>query len=123
MNTLIRNERPATERPVQYLTPPANIFETKDGYVLECEMPGVNKDGLEVTVEGTELTISGRRPEVEKKGDVVFRESRPLDFRRIFELDPTINVGKIQARMEQGVLTLTLPKAEEVKPKKIKVTD
>lgn len=108
---------------VSYVTPQATIRETKDGYILQAEMPGVNKTGLEVTVESNQLTIVGRRSDSEFPGEVVYRESRPRDFRRVFELDPTIDAGRIEAKIEQGVLTLTLPKAERVKPKKIVVTD
>lgn len=106
-----------------YLTPLANILETKDGYVLEAEMPGVNKDGLELTVENGELTIYGRRAAVEKKGREVYRESRAFDYRRSFEIDPSIDTAKITAKLDQGVLTLHLPKTEAVKPRKIAVTD
>jgi HSP20 family protein len=108
---------------VRYLTPPANIWETGDGYVLELEMPGVNKAGLELTVENNELTISGRRAAWDIKADAVYRESRGFDYRRVFDLDPSIDASKITAKMEQGILTLTLPKAERVKPRKIAVTD
>ncbi len=106
---------------VNYLTPLANILESKDGYVLEAEMPGVNKDGLEITVENGELTIVGRRAAVEARGRELYRESRATDFRRSFELDPSIDTTKISAKIDQGVLTLTLPKAEAVKPRKITV--
>jgi HSP20 family protein len=124
MNTLTKSEpqtvRNGTPR-VEYMTPPANILENKDGYVLEAEMPGVSKDGLEVTVENGELTILGRRAAVEAKGREVYRESRRLDYRRSFELDPSIDAAKIVAKIDQGVLTLHLPKAEAVKPRKIAV--
>lgn len=106
---------------VTYTTPLANIRETKDGYVLEAEMPGVTKDGLEVTVENGELAIVGRRTPVTESGRNVYRESRGTDYRRVFELDPSIDAGKITAKIEQGVLTLTLPKADSVKPRKITV--
>jgi HSP20 family protein len=106
-----------------YVTPPANIVETKDGYLLEAEMPGVSKEGLEVTVENGELVIVGRRSTETPKGQQLHRESRSLDYRRVFELDPAIDVTKINARMDQGVLKLHLPKAESVKPRKIEVTD
>jgi len=106
---------------MQYLTPLANILETKDGYVLEAEMPGVNKDGLEVSVENGELTIAGRRTVVEVPGRELYRESRAFDYRRTFELDPSIDAAKISAKIDQGVLTLHLPKAEAVKPRKITV--
>ena len=105
-----------------FVTPVANILETGDGYILEAEMPGVGKDGLEVTVENGELVLVGRRSDKELPGEALYRESRPLDFRRVFDLDPSIDAAKITAKMEQGILTLTLPKAEEVKPRRIQVT-
>ena len=106
---------------VNYLTPLANILETKDGYVLEAEMPGVNKDGLEVTVENGELTIVGHRAAVASRGREMYRESRAFDYRRSFELDPAIDTAKIAAKIDQGLLTLHLPKTEAVKPRKITV--
>jgi HSP20 family protein len=89
--------------------------------VLEAEMPGVNKDGLELTLEGNELTIVGRRNGGPMSGEALFRESQEADYRRVFELDPAIDTAKVSAKMDQGVLTLTLPKSEQVKPRKISV--
>jgi HSP20 family protein len=57
-----------------------------------------------------------------QKGKEVYRESRELDYRRVFELDPSIDSARITAKMEQGVLRLHLPKAESVKPRKISVS-
>jgi HSP20 family protein len=104
-----------------YLHPAVNVVETKDGYVLEAEMPGVGKDGLEVLLEENELTIVGHRKAVVEGAQPLYRESVDRDYRRAFELDPTIDTAKISARIERGVLTLTLPKAEKVKPRKITV--
>ena len=126
MNTLTKTEDRKTDngaRQVNYLTPTANISETPEGYLLEAEMPGVGKGGLEVTVDNNELTILGRRSDEMLKGEVVYRESRAWDYKRVFELDPEIDAAKITAKMEQGILTLTLPKTERVKPRKIAVTD
>lgn len=105
----------------RYLSPRVNIIETKDAYFLEAEMPGVTKDGLELLLEGNELTIVGRRQTGVGNAELVYRESRPQDFRREFVLDPAIDRAKINAKIEQGVLTLILPKAEKVKPRKITV--
>jgi len=106
----------------QFIAPDVNIYETKDGYLLEAEMPGVGKEGLDITLEGTELTLTGRRSDQPPQGaDILFTESRPLNYRRVFELDPMVDTGKINAKIEQGVLTLTLPKAERVKPKRINI--
>jgi len=126
MNTTVQRDNPAANvRPTreEYAVPEVNIFETKDGYVLEAEMPGVNKDGLEITLDGNEITITGRRGAETVSGEPVFRERRLADYRRVFELDPAIDTAKIAARLEQGVLTLSLPKSERVKPRKITVSE
>lgn len=120
-----RNERKESQRLEQqtWFSPEVNIFETPEGYALEGEMPGVNKEGLEITLEGNTLTIVGHRDEADFGANPVYRESRTGGFRRVFELDPAIDAKKISAKMEQGVLKLHLPKAEKVKPRKIQVTD
>lgn len=107
----------------QFVAPDVNIYETKDGYTLEAEMPGVNKDGLEISLEGHEITITGRRTAEVVSGETLFRERHGADYRRVFELDPAIDTSKISARMNQGVLLLTLPKSERVKPRKITVVE
>ena len=114
-------ERTRTQR--EFATPEVNVNETKDGYVLQAEMPGVNKDGLNITVEGSELTLTGRRSTTEPDAELLYRESRRLDYRRVFELDPTIDTTRISAKIEQGLLTLHLPRQERVKPRKIQVND
>lgn len=122
MNATVKKEaRPEADHGTEFVSPPVNIFESKDGYVLEAEMPGVNKEGLEVTLEGNEMTIVGHRSAAVPGGEALFRESHLADFRRVFELDPAIDSGKISARIDQGVLTLTLPKSEKVKPRRISV--
>jgi HSP20 family protein len=124
MNTAVQTENTAAARPAreQFIAPEVNIFENRDGYLLEAEMPGVSKDGLEISLEGTEITITGRRRNEVVSGQPVFRERNLADFRRVFELDPVIDTGKISAKLERGVLTLTLPKSEKVKPRKIAVS-
>ena len=117
------NGRAAGRRELEkFITPPASVGETADGYLLELEMPGVNKDGLEISIENNELSITGRRSNPVIDGTLVHRESRPHNYRRSFEIDPSIDNAKIAAHMHQGVVTLTLPKAEEVKPRKITVS-
>jgi len=106
-----------------YSAPEVNITETKDSYVLEAEMPGVNKDGLDISLEDNVLTLTGRQSGAVPPGTLTYRESKMTDYRRAFELDPVVDTARISARMDQGVLTLTLPKVEKVKPRKIAVTD
>jgi len=122
MKAMVQKEpRNEHERGREYVAPVVNIVETKDGYVVQAEMPGVRKEGLEITLEDNEIAIVGRRQQEQLPGEPVFRESRESNFRRVFELDPAIDTSKIQAKVEQGLLTLTLPKSEKVKPRKITV--
>jgi len=104
-----------------YISPDVNIFETTHNYTLEAEMPGVSKENLEVTLEGNCLTLVGRRTDAPLSGTLLYEESRLADYRRVFELDPAIDTTRIRAEMQQGVLTLELPKAEAVKPRRIAV--
>jgi len=125
MNIVPREDQQLTaeNRPqaVPFATPVVDIESTPEGYVLQAEMPGVNKEGIEVTVENGDLILSGRRLPLEVSGELVHRESRPNDFRRVYELDPSIDTGRISARIENGVLTVNLPKAERVKPRRIEL--
>ena len=119
-----QNERPVCAQPAdgerEYLTPRVNIFETPDRYVLEAELPGVNKDGLDISLDNNVLTIVGRRT-ADPGANVLYRESESADFRRVFELDPAIDTGKIAAKIDQGILNLVLPKTEKVQPRRISV--
>lgn len=123
MNTLTRETRESDRgQAEQFITPPSSVTEIADGYMLEIEMPGVKKDGLDISFENNELTITGRRSLPRVEGTLIHRESRPENFRRVFELDPSIDAEKISAKIDQGLVTLTLPKAEHVKPRKITVS-
>ena len=112
MNTL------TTEEPVEtgvaaeshsYLSPSVNILETKEGYLLEAELPGVNKSGLEVLLEGNELTIIGRRQADTVKAEVVYRESSAHDYRRSFALDPSIDAAIGNDNYSSVVATIIIP--------------
>ena len=118
MNTTVRE----TNKAEQFVAPAASVVEESDGYLLEVEMPGVTKDGLEISTEGNELTITGRRSLPTIDGTILHQESRRENFRRTFEIDPSIDVNKINARIDQGLLTVVLPKAEHVKPRRITVS-
>ena len=123
MNTLTRETRESDRgQAEQFINPPASVTEIADGYMLEIEMSGVKKDGLEISVENNELTIIGRRSVPAAEGTLIHRESRPENFRRVFEIDPSIDADKISAKIDQGLVTLTLPRAEHVKPSKITVS-
>ena len=123
MNTLTRENRdPDRAQTKQFVAPPARVIEAGDGYTLEIEMPGVSKEGVDISVENNELMIVGRRSLPSVDGTLIHHESCPENFRRTFELDPSIDADKIGAKIEQGLVTLTLPRAEHVKPRKIAVS-
>jgi HSP20 family protein len=123
MNTLTREIRDGDRAQAeQFIAPPASVTDSAEGYTLEIEMPGVKKDGLDISFENNELTIIGRRSLPAVEGTLLHHESRAENFRRTFELDPSIDADKITAKIEQGLVTLTLPKAEHVKPRKINVS-
>jgi HSP20 family protein len=123
MNTLVRENRDGDRAQTeQFVAPSASVTEAAEGYTLQIEMPGVNKKGLEVLVENNELTIVGRRSLPTVEGTLIHHESRPGNYQRTFELDPSINADKISAKIDQGLVTLTLPKAEHVKPRRIAVS-
>lgn len=84
-------------------------------------MPGVEKESLEIMVEGNELTIIGRRKTELPEDHLCYCESPQADYRRMFELGPDVDTSKISAEMKQGVLRLRLPKSEKAKPKHIEV--
>lgn len=107
---------------MEYVLPAVNIHETEDGYLLEADMPGVPKDGLDIQLDRNELTIVGRRAGV-AYDTTHYRESTHGDFRRVFELDPEIDTDKITAHVDNGVLKLKLSKREHLKPRKITITE
>jgi HSP20 family protein len=106
---------------MQTIAPDVAIFETPAAYVVEAELPGVPKENLRVTLEGAELTVTGRRTATGAAGDALLRERVEGDYRRTFTLADSIDAGRIAAEMREGVLTLTLPKSERAKPQSIEV--
>jgi HSP20 family protein len=98
------------------------LHHDTNGYTLEVELPGVSKEGVEITVDDGQLTIIGHRNAVPAQAGVIHNERQAADFRRVFDLDPNIDTNNISAGIEQGLLTLTLHKAETAKPRKITVS-
>lgn len=112
----------ATERirNVKTFVPRVDIYETKDALFLIADMPGVDEKTVDVELEKNILTISGRVENGRIKDyRLVFSEYEVGDYERTFTLSDAIDREKIKANVKHGVLRLELPKAEEVKPKKI----
>lgn len=104
--------------------PPAlNVWEDENAVHAEADLPGVDPAGLEVTVtEGNQLTVQGERPVPEVAGAVWVRQERPFGkFVRAVTLPSLVDADKVEAKYENGVLRLTLPKHEAAKPRKIVV--
>ena len=98
-----------------FALPPVNIYETKDAFELELNVPGRRKEDFQLAVEKGLLTISYEKKDEQKSEDrkAVRREFSFRSFKRTFHLDEKINVNGISAKYENGMLTLNLPKMEE----------
>jgi HSP20 family protein len=111
--------QPAAER--RLVRPVGDICEDHDAVVLRLEMPGVSKDGIEVNVNGDVLTIYGRRQFYAEDVSYLVRERHDADYRATYTLDERVDRSKVDARMENGILTIRMHLKEEVKPRKIDV--
>ncbi len=100
-----------------------DVAETKDDYVVKASIPGINPDDLEITFTDNTLTVKGEVKEDKDFDESSYhlRERRHGTFSRSLTLPDKIRSDAIQASYDSGVLTLKLPKAEEVKPKKISI--
>jgi HSP20 family protein len=108
--------------PARTFVPTADIFETEAALTLVLEMPGVDKGNVDISVEDGVLTVQGRLDFSKYEGmQPVYTEYNIGHYRRSFSLSNKINQDKIGAEMNDGVLTLVLPKAEEAKPRRIAV--
>lgn len=107
---------------IRRIVPPVDIYETENDVVLLADMPGVVKDNLQIDVNNGELTISGIFLESESNGEnKLVSEFAYGKYLRTFALSDTISQEKITAKLENGVLSVTLPKQEKIKPKKIEI--
>ncbi len=115
-------EPQATPRRERTFRPLTDIVETEAGFSLLLEMPGVAADGVEIDVEGRVLSVRGR-PQPLDPGDyrLVQAEYDEGSYERAFTLSEQIDPGRIEAEMRDGVLTLSLPRAEEARPQRIPV--
>jgi HSP20 family protein len=101
-----------------------DVVENTDEFVVKATVPGINPEDLDVSYTGDTLTIKGeiKDEKVDEKSQYHLRERRYGSFCRSVTLPNRINADKIDANFENGILTLHLPKAEEVKPKRISIT-
>jgi HSP20 family protein len=108
--------------PVRAFLPTADIYETHDALKVVLEMPGVEKENVDVRVEGDVLNVEGRLDLSKYQGlQPLYTEYNIGHYSRSFRLSSKINQDKIGAELKEGVLSLTLPKVEEAKPRNIQV--
>ena len=117
------NNHVSTETPPRRaIVPRYEVKETADAFIVTAYVPGVDRAALETQVDGESLTVFARRtwtPPAE--WTAVYRETPAADYRLALELDHRVNRDAVRAELNQGVLTLTLPKAEAVKPRRIEI--
>jgi len=102
-----------------------DVREDADHIYVEAELPGFRKEDIDITLENSTLTISAERKESnqqDEKGDWLLRERRYSRFLRSFTLPPTVDERSVDAKLNDGVLTVVLNKREETKPRKISVS-
>lgn len=109
-------------RELRFEPPATDIYETGDGITLLADMPGVDKETLDLTVERSTLTITGKlRPRDMEGFELAYSEYSADGYRRSFTVSDEFDLAKIRARYENGVLAVSIPKSESAMPKRIKV--
>jgi len=105
-------------------SPALDIFQDKDDVIVKVELPGMKKEEISISMHEGMLSISGERKLEEEtgEGETYRRERFYGKFHRTMALPTTVNANKVKAAYKDGILTVTLPKAEEAKPKQIEVT-
>ena len=118
------NELTRTSQVLSGWTPPLDVFEEKDNFVVKAELPGMKKEDIEVSFHDGSLSLSGeRQSETQHEAAEVYRTERFFGrFQRTVTLPAAVAADKIKAAYKDGVLTVTLPKTEEAKPKQIDVS-
>jgi len=110
----------ATRDEAMYMAPPVDIFENEDSLIVVADLPGVDKDGVDIRVEDDILTIKGNA-KYSQPTNVLHQEFTLQNYYRQFQLSDEVDQSKISAESKNGVLTIIMPKAEKTKPKQINV--
>ncbi len=115
-NEVSKSTEVANVKPVENIEimPPVDIVEDDDNFIMYFEVPGTNASSVKAEIENNILTV--------ECASTLRRGKRPVLFKRIFRLSRSVDVNKISAESHDGILTLTLPKAEHVKPVKVHVS-
>jgi len=114
---------PRTEDTFGSWTPPVDIFEKQDHLIIRAEIPGVQKEDMDLRIENGVLTLHGeRKPDTEIREDTAHRVERVYGmFTRSFTLPTTVDAAKVAATYKDGILEVSIPKAETAKPKQVEI--
>lgn len=104
------------------VSPPVDIYENQDELLVVTDVPGTSSEGLNIHFDKDQLFIEASATPLKEGHNPLFREFASVDYRRVFELAPGIDVEKINAELKQGVLTIHLPKSAATKPRRIHIT-
>ena len=110
-----------TQSDRRFVVPACHIVEDEAEVLVNVEMPGVSREGLDIKVDGNTLAIDGRRSDEEPQGRWLLRERRRLDYRKVFTIDDSIDREGISAELAEGVLNLRLKVKEAAKPRRIAI--
>jgi HSP20 family molecular chaperone IbpA len=124
MNLLTKKDPRASIQtaPRRTIIPRHDLEETPDAFIITAYVPGVDRSELETSVDNETLTVFARRTWTPPSDwTAVYRETPLADYRLVLELDHRVKRDAVRAELNQGVLTLTLPKAEAVKPRRIEI--
>jgi HSP20 family molecular chaperone IbpA len=102
------------------VAPEVDILENEEEILLFADLPGVSRDDITVNIENGRLSLSGVR-KMAVSGAATWEEFGEVEYRRVFSVPQTINIGKVGAELKEGVLRLRLPKAESAKPRQIEI--
>jgi HSP20 family protein len=110
-------------RPAPGVFPPVNIYDDGESFLVRAEMPGIDKDALEVTARGDQLTLRGERVLKAAEGAAAYhrREREGGRFRRVVTLPQRVDAGDVRATYRNGILEVVLPRVREEKPRKIQI--
>ena len=121
-----RQPAPAQGRPDEpqqpYVVPPVDVFENDHAITLLADLPGVSREQLQVRVDGDTLVLEATAgTQGPQDLQLVYGEAQCPTYRRRFTLSRELDTGRVEAQLRDGVLKLTIPKAEEAKPRRIEV--
>ncbi len=121
LNRAFDNRQEGREDRRRHWSPAVDISETEDAYLLSMDVPGINREAIEVSVDGAVLTVKGQREIDHGEHRLALNERWQGEFVRRFSLPDTVNQEQIAAKIDNGVLALHIPKLAAAEPRRISI--